>query len=678
VLIPRLSDGRARFSGPNAGATRGSAGSAGRRIRALSGLSAVVSVACVGALACGTSATADTTPTTGAPSATHVDNPFAGAAGYLNPDYVSEVSAAASAKGGTLGTAMAQVANNPTAVWLDRIAAVTGGTGVTRTLTGHLDAALAQQTASGKQVVATFVVYDLPNRDCAARASNGELAVSTGGLATYKTSYIDAIATAMGNSKYANLRIAVVVEPDSLPNLVSNLAVSKCAEANTSGAYVQGVQYAVNKLHALQNVYLYLDIAHSGWLGWENNFTSAVSLYTTTLNGTTAGLNSIDGFVSDTSGYTPVTEPNMTATTMVGSNPVRSATFYQWTGYIDEASYDTAWYNAMVAAGMPSTIGMLIDTSRNGWGGSARPSAASTSTDLETFVSASRIDRRAHRGNWCNQAGGIGARPQAAPLAHFDAYVWVKPPGESDGTSDSTQASADAEGKSYDSMCGPSATDDAGLPTGAMAGAPGAGHWFEAGFETLVQNAYPSLTGGSTTTTTTTTTVPVTTTTTTTTSKPVTTTTTTTTSKPVTTTTTTSKPVTTTTTTSKPATTTTTTSKPVTTTTTSAAGTKACTVSYTPSNWAGGFSTNLVVKNTGTAAVNGWTLTFSFGGDQKITSAWSAGYTQSSKAVTLTNTTSNAAIAAGGSVNPGFQGTWSTSSAAPTSYALNGTTCTIG
>jgi cellulase/cellobiase CelA1 len=34
-----------------------------------------------------------------------------------------------------------------------------------------------------------IVIYDLPGRDCAAKASNGELA--TGSLAKYKSDYID-------------------------------------------------------------------------------------------------------------------------------------------------------------------------------------------------------------------------------------------------------------------------------------------------------------------------------------------------------------------------------------------------------------------------------------------------------------------------------------------------------
>ena len=73
--------------------------------------------------------------------------------------------------------------------------------------------------------------------------------------------------------------------------------------------------------------------------------------------------------------------------------------------------------NAFIAAGFSSTIGMLLDTSRNGWGGPKRPAGASTSTDLNTFVNATRIDLRIARGNWCNQPGGIGARPVANPCS---------------------------------------------------------------------------------------------------------------------------------------------------------------------------------------------------------------------------------------------------------------------
>jgi cellulose 1,4-beta-cellobiosidase len=301
----------------------------------------------------------------------------------------------------------------------------------------------------------------------------------------------------LGKSKYSQLRIVAIIEPDSLPNLVTNLSIQKCAEANSSNAYKLGVQYALNKLHAIPNVYNYIDIAHSGWLGWSSNFQPAVNLITSVVKGTTAGVNSVDGFISNTANYTPVTEPFLTTNKTVGGQQVNSAKFYQSNQYIDESSYDLAMYNAFVSAGFPSSIGMLIDTSRDGWGGPDRPKAASTSTALETFVNASRIDRRLHRGNWCNQPGGIGARPVANPASHFDAYVWIKPPGESDGTSNSAQTTPDAEGKRFDAMCDPNANNryDSSVKTGALGNAPSAGSWFESAFETLVQNAYPPLQG---------------------------------------------------------------------------------------------------------------------------------------------------------------------------------------
>lgn len=40
----------------------------------------------------------------------------------------------------------------------------------------------------------TFVVYDLPDRDCAALASNGEYTIADNGVANYKA-YIDSIVT---------------------------------------------------------------------------------------------------------------------------------------------------------------------------------------------------------------------------------------------------------------------------------------------------------------------------------------------------------------------------------------------------------------------------------------------------------------------------------------------------
>src|SRR5581483_842658 len=102
-----------------------------------------------------------------------------------------------------------------------------------------------------------------------------------------------------------------------------------------------------------------------------------------------------------------------------------------------------------------------------------------------------------------------------------------------------------------------------------------------------------------------------------------------------------------------------------------------CHITYTKSSeWAGGFVVNVVIANTGTSAVNGWRLTFTFPGDQQITSNFNGGFSQSGENATLTNASYNGAIAPGGSVNIGFQGTWKNNDTNPTSFSLNGSTCT--
>lgn len=53
-----------------------------------------------------------------------------------------------------------------------------------------------------------FVVYDLPDRDCAALASNGEYSIADGGLAKYKT-YIDNIKATL--TKYSDVHTILVI-----------------------------------------------------------------------------------------------------------------------------------------------------------------------------------------------------------------------------------------------------------------------------------------------------------------------------------------------------------------------------------------------------------------------------------------------------------------------------------
>ncbi|WP_194821069.1 cellulose binding domain-containing protein [Micromonospora sp. S-DT3-3-22] len=104
-----------------------------------------------------------------------------------------------------------------------------------------------------------------------------------------------------------------------------------------------------------------------------------------------------------------------------------------------------------------------------------------------------------------------------------------------------------------------------------------------------------------------------------------------------------------------------------------------CRVTYqNQSEWQGGFVTVVTVQNTATAPVDGWTLTFSFRGDQRITSGWNATTSQSGATVTARNVDWNRVVAANGSVSFGIQGSWNASNAPPTSFALNGGPCTVG
>ncbi|HEY0753917.1 MAG TPA: cellulase family glycosylhydrolase [Ktedonobacteraceae bacterium] len=103
-----------------------------------------------------------------------------------------------------------------------------------------------------------------------------------------------------------------------------------------------------------------------------------------------------------------------------------------------------------------------------------------------------------------------------------------------------------------------------------------------------------------------------------------------------------------------------------------------CNIHYTiTSQWQGGFGANIAITNTGTTAINGWTLQFSFANGQTITQLWNGTFTQASGVVTITNISYNGSIAPGATLSstPGFNGAWSSSNTVPTSFKLNGVTC---
>jgi cellulose 1,4-beta-cellobiosidase len=354
-------------------------------------------------------------------------NPFKGSAFFLNPEYTANVEATAK-NHPEEADKIRKVATYPTAVWLDAIKSV-------ENLQGWLDEAKKQQDASGKPTLTVVVVYDLPNRDCSAEASAGELKVSENGEERYKKEFIDPITAQF--KAHAKQPIVVILEPDSLGNLATNMSLPMCKEARP--AYKNGIVYAI-KNFALPNVSVYLDAAHSGWLGWDDNRTKIARIFKDVLNDA-GGPDMIRGFALNTANYTHLS--NRDGAVLEPTNPCPN-----------ELTYAKTLGKTLEMYGFKNH-GYIIDTSRNGKG-----------------------NIRAKWGSWCNVHGaGLGERPRVEPEPGIDAYFWIKPPGESDGVADPKQPR-------FDPMCG---------GPDAAKGAPQAGKWFESYFLDLVHNAKPPL-----------------------------------------------------------------------------------------------------------------------------------------------------------------------------------------
>jgi cellulose 1,4-beta-cellobiosidase len=354
-----------------------------------------------------------------------IGNPFVGATFFVNPEYASKVEATAQAHPAE-ASSLSKVGKFPTAIWLDSIDRA-------QTVSATLRAAAAQG-ATDKPALGVFVLYDLPNRDCSAKASAGELSVQSGGEERYRKEFIDKIAEQFAS--YPNQRVVAVIEPDSLANLATNMNVQKCAESDL--VYRRSIAYAVSAL-SMPNVSLYLDAAHAGWLGWDANRTKIARIFKDVLS-LAGGAQKIRGFATNVSNFNTLSSAE--GKRLGPSNPCP-----------DELTYIGKLSESLTREGIVGKQ-FIIDTARNG---------------------------RAVRttwGNWCNIKGaGLGERPQAAPARLVDAYFWIKPPGESDGVADASQGHFDPACASSDSA----------------PNAPEAGHWFASYFRELVKNANPAL-----------------------------------------------------------------------------------------------------------------------------------------------------------------------------------------
>jgi cellulase/cellobiase CelA1 len=87
--------------------------------------------------------------------------------------------------------------------------------------------------------------------------------------------------------------------------------------------------------------------------------------------------------------------------------------------------------------------------------------------------------------------------------------------------------------------------------------------------------------------------------------------------------------------------------------------------------WPGGFQAQVTLTNNGPAAISSWKLTWTFPGDQQVSSLWSGVATQSGEQMTVTNEPYNGQVAPGGTVTVGFNGSYTSSDVSPA-----GVTCT--
>ena len=303
--------------------------------------------------------------------------------------------------------------------------------------------------AAAKRTVPVLVAYNIPFRDCAQFSAGGATNV-----AEYK-SWIDGFAAGIGDR-----RAIVILEPDGLgiipwydpyggadgSNTLEWCQPAEADPATAASDRFDMLRYAVDKLADHPAVATYLDGTHSAWLGAGD---IAERL-------TRAGIDDTAGFFLNVSNYQLtsnsvqygewVSECIAYATSVAPGNFVGCPNQYwnggpfpakiadllgEWTG-VALSRYgvwsDTTTTPELNTSGetlrYSTTAGathFVIDTSRNGLGPWQYPS---------TYPS----DGVAQ--DWCNPPGrGLGTRPTAStgvPL--LDAYLWIKVPGESDGS----------------------------------------------------------------------------------------------------------------------------------------------------------------------------------------------------------------------------------------------------
>ena len=101
-----------------------------------------------------------------------------------------------------------------------------------------------------------------------------------------------------------------------------------------------------------------------------------------------------------------------------------------------------------------------------------------------------------------------------------------------------------------------------------------------------------------------------------------------------------------------------------------------CKIDYfIDAQWNNGFTGRVQIHNTSPQALNGWRVDWAMPDGQQIKHLWNGVYTQDAAAVTVDHAHYNTQIAAGGTVEFGFNGSHQGMNTIPTDFRLNGVFC---
>jgi endoglucanase len=408
---------------------------------------------------------------------------------------------------GKLGDVLsiAALAATPSAVWF------------TKGTPGEVQSAVRRTTVQARREkrVPVLVAYNIPFRDCSHYSAGGAL-----DTAAYEA-WIDGFAAGI-----ANTQAVVVLEPDGLGIIPYNTTIFGSLEpcqptvtdssgnqtpapgASATERYAQ-IQYAVSSLRAhAPDALVYLDGTHSAWLGVSE---AAYRIYKA---GFVDGVQQVAGFFLNVSNFQPtdqaiqfgtwVSDCLAAGTPGVGPSWMQDPDtgiphFSFCPGQYDPATnYTKVNYSPEFAAGITAGIeGLMggasaqvhfvIDTSRNGTGVLDTAPFA-----LPPFNQPASVLSALDNGKWCNPVGaGLGARPTTnTGVSLLDAKLWVKIPGESDGTCD---ISGGARGWDYSQYNPWGLSGDAQNHFDPLWGEvdPAAGDWFPDQALQLARNAEP-------------------------------------------------------------------------------------------------------------------------------------------------------------------------------------------